>query len=699
MTEPWKFVIANDQPKARQSISTLGIPHDYDISGETVYMMTDTVTYTDAAPTATSDHTGVYRCIEDNTTGSPKDYPLRWELVGTDAAIGSYVRVAGAQSVTSGLRFVGSIATEGWPTTGTWVADDVVRDKFGAFFRCITGGTPGTWSNMSAGFQDQVANEFQYAASWVDGGPVTLSSTPTTLPLDDASRMPVPAGAAATPIVIGTGVGEGEDENRVLATYTGVSGNNLTGVVTADGSTQVVADGLQVWYAKSGLRASYLRIPNGIIARSGVDQRPHDLVLCAAYDDSGRDNRADFDIIFTREAGSYGVVHFALPVKFPKDCTFTDGFNSPLLTFAGGDGADTNASTQDPLATGHIAVHGRLVGGNSSTKNLILNNSAESGARIELQNSSNVRQFSVTETGPEVPNNIALRFATSGGGYGSIVVTSGNTMVIRSPSANGVQINNNANDTTLFKVTDAGVATVLNHAIYTEAVVHALTAKNTPADADELAIIDSAASNVAKKLTFSDLRTGAALLPTGSVRRFYNTADQTTDYERVTESWVGNVYTIGSEQGGTGTKRNIQFNGHGFVVITGAASTAGFLQVADSTSTVSAIVAKFSGTLSAASGVQYELQVAPTINQSSTGGYTALDVNVTETATGSGAKKLADLRVGGTSKFSVDNTGATFLANVASAPATPSGGGVMYVESGALKYKGSSGTVTTLAAA
>lgn len=37
-----------------------------------------------------------------------------------------------------------------------------------------------------------------------------------------------------------------------------------------------------------------------------------------------------------------------------------------------------------------------------------------------------------------------------------------------------------------------------------------------------------------------------------------------------------------------------------------------------------------------------------------------------------------------------------FIANGVE-PATPSGGGVLYVESGALKYKGSSGTVTTLA--
>ena len=38
------------------------------------------------------------------------------------------------------------------------------------------------------------------------------------------------------------------------------------------------------------------------------------------------------------------------------------------------------------------------------------------------------------------------------------------------------------------------------------------------------------------------------------------------------------------------------------------------------------------------------------------------------------------------------------LANATTVPASnPTGGGVLYVESGALKYRGSSGTVTTIA--
>lgn len=44
--------------------------------------------------------------------------------------------------------------------------------------------------------------------------------------------------------------------------------------------------------------------------------------------------------------------------------------------------------------------------------------------------------------------------------------------------------------------------------------------------------------------------------------------------------------------------------------------------------------------------------------------------------------------------------GVMFIANRTTAPTTnPSGGGILYVESGALKYRGSSGTVTTIAAA
>ena len=51
-------------------------------------------------------------------------------------------------------------------------------------------------------------------------------------------------------------------------------------------------------------------------------------------------------------------------------------------------------------------------------------------------------------------------------------------------------------------------------------------------------------------------------------------------------------------------------------------------------------------------------------------------------------------------RFDFDGySGWFFIANRTSVPGTPSGGGVLYCESGALKYKGSSGTVTTIAPA
>jgi hypothetical protein len=50
-------------------------------------------------------------------------------------------------------------------------------------------------------------------------------------------------------------------------------------------------------------------------------------------------------------------------------------------------------------------------------------------------------------------------------------------------------------------------------------------------------------------------------------------------------------------------------------------------------------------------------------------------------------------------KLTVLAAGGNLLQNVTTVPATPTGAGALYVEAGALKYKGSSGTVTTIAPA
>lgn len=50
-------------------------------------------------------------------------------------------------------------------------------------------------------------------------------------------------------------------------------------------------------------------------------------------------------------------------------------------------------------------------------------------------------------------------------------------------------------------------------------------------------------------------------------------------------------------------------------------------------------------------------------------------------------------------RVEIDPSGNIFVHNSASAPAAPASGGVLYVESGALKYRGSGGTITTVATA
>jgi hypothetical protein len=186
--------------------------------------------------------------------------------------------------------------------------------------------------------------------------------------------------------------------------------------------------------------------------------------------------------------------------------------------------------------------------------------------------------------------------------------------------------------------------------------------------------------------------------PVGTTLEIYNNA--TVNYERVQAYWTGNTFIIRSDAAGTGTRRGMQINAHGGgLIFNQFANASGSIQMKVDTPTAGVGIAGVTGALSGSSTSQFALKIAPTLAQTATAGYTALLVNVTETTVGSGAKRLIDAQVGSASKFSVDNAGVTFLANAAVEPATPTGGGVIFVAGGALKFKGSSGTVTVLAPA
>ena len=154
-------------------------------------------------------------------------------------------------------------------------------------------------------------------------------------------------------------------------------------------------------------------------------------------------------------------------------------------------------------------------------------------------------------------------------------------------------------------------------------------------------------------ITLATTATGIAL---------YNTVDQTTNYERVRQYWSGNNFILGSEAAGTGSVRTIRLSssiGAGYLELNNSVSD--FIRSVMNSGNANSTVHSINGTQTASSGVQYGLKVLPTINQSGTAGYTAILANVAETSTGSGAKNLMDLQVGGSSRFRVSNTGATSI--------------------------------------
>lgn len=172
-------------------------------------------------------------------------------------------------------------------------------------------------------------------------------------------------------------------------------------------------------------------------------------------------------------------------------------------------------------------------------------------------------------------------------------------------------------------------------------------------------------------LTLGSAETGIAL---------YNTADQTTNYERGILSWSSNILTLLSENAGTGTARAISLQAKSAATTSTLTINRAALPLFNhtfSSATGAGNYASFTGTFGGTSTAQVNVAITPTISQSSTAGYTALLINPTESTTGSGTKNLIDAQVGGSSKFSVSNTGAITSAvnsiNLSSASIVRSG--------------------------
>ena len=160
--------------------------------------------------------------------------------------------------------------------------------------------------------------------------------------------------------------------------------------------------------------------------------------------------------------------------------------------------------------------------------------------------------------------------------------------------------------------------------------------------------------------------TQALTFAASKLQTFYNTTDQTTNYERAVLGWNTNVFQIALGAGGTGIARNMQLGAAGTFLNLGliSATNAAMELRRDNTST-STLLAVTSANLQSSSGVQNAIAVVPTFNQSGTAGYRGLWIAPFESATGSGLKYLIDAgtisAANGTgtyaSKFNVDNNG------------------------------------------
>jgi hypothetical protein len=136
--------------------------------------------------------------------------------------------------------------------------------------------------------------------------------------------------------------------------------------------------------------------------------------------------------------------------------------------------------------------------------------------------------------------------------------------------------------------------------------------------------------------------------------RVYNTYTDASNYERASLGWAANIFTISSENLGTGAVRDVRINGGGTVF---SVTQNGVTLTRDGTSNSSQLIFAPTGLTGTAQNVY---RFAPSINQAS-GTYTVLDINPTETAVGAGPHYLAQGRLGGggvASTFGIDRLGA-----------------------------------------
>lgn len=394
------------------------------------------------------------------------------------------------------------------------------------------------------------------------------------------------------------------------------SGDSMTGTLQISGTggggggtIKSPSDGLYLIGTGTGTNEASLRI-------TGNDDGYTDDVSVTYFQ---ADYRSAHNLVF--QSGTYGADAALARLMFNASCTQINGASYATA----------------PVPTATLEV----IGSSDQIQTKVKANATQTSNLTEWQDSAGTGLSAVSGTG-----NLGIGTVTP-----APVVANRRVIDIEDTTGNGAEIRLNsttAQGRFFNSNTQFGFGTDTAHALgfYTDG------GGNTRLFIGPTGLIGIGTAAPTHTLTIPSASTGVAS---------YNTADQTTNYERVRQYWDSNTLKIETEKGGSGTIRplrvgsgpnaGININDSG-----GGAVTTGKIAL-NVAATGTAFPITNSVNVSASSSLQTVYSIAAAINQSGTAGYTAFMVNATETATGSGAKTLLDLQVGSSSKFKIDNTG------------------------------------------
>ncbi|MDB5245384.1 MAG: hypothetical protein JWN90_489 [Parcubacteria group bacterium] len=153
-------------------------------------------------------------------------------------------------------------------------------------------------------------------------------------------------------------------------------------------------------------------------------------------------------------------------------------------------------------------------------------------------------------------------------------------------------------------------------------------------------ILDSGLAGIGTAAPTNQLTIATNTTNIGAGIAIYNTTDQTTNFERLTMQYNNGAYRLLTSAGGTGTLRNLVVGATaGGQISFGSAGPFVSLTNGMTNNTPNGFVST-NAVSNASTGTPYIFSVNPTISQSSTAGYVALQIQPTETSLGSGSKLL-----------------------------------------------------------